>query len=373
MKIAILRERKSGELRVAATPDSIKKLTALGAQVIVEKGAGRLSSLRDEDYVAAGAQLAESEADALTGAQLLLAVNPPQDDVLEQVPAGCLLVGMLNPYADKEGIALYNKKNITSFSLELLPRISRAQSMDVLSSQSNLAGYRAVIEAVAAIGKVVPMMMTAAGTVAPAKALVLGAGVAGLQAIATARRLGAVVSAFDVRPVVKEQVESLGAKFIEVPAQESGEQSGGYAKEMSEEYKQKQSALIHETLKKQDMVISTALIPGKPAPVLITEAMLKDMKPGSVVVDLAAASGGNCPLTKPDKVIEKYGVTLIGYTNLPARAGVDASQLYARNLLHFVTTLLLSKQGTLDVQWQDELVQGTLLTKDGATVHKQFQ
>jgi H+-translocating NAD(P) transhydrogenase subunit alpha len=244
--------------------------------------------------------------------------------------------------------------------------------MDVLSSQSNLAGYRAVIDAVAAFGKVVPMMMTAAGTVAPAKALILGAGVAGLQAIATARRLGAVVSAFDVRPVVKEQVESLGAKFIEVPAEESGETSGGYAKEMSEEYKRKQSQLIHDTIKKQDMVISTALIPGRPAPVLITEDMVKDMKPGSVIVDLAAASGGNCPLTELDKVVVKHGVILVGYSNMPSRCAVDASQLYARNLYNFVSTLLIGKEG-LKVNWEDELVTGTLLTRAGETVHKNFK
>ncbi len=289
------------------------------------------------------------------------------------MPEGALLAGMLDPYAQPDTLAGYNLKKISAFALELLPRISRAQAMDVLSSQANLAGYRAVIDAVAACGKVAPMMMTAAGTVAPAKALVLGAGVAGLQAIATAKRLGAVVSAFDVRPAVKEQVESLGAKFIEVPAEESGETSGGYAKEMSEDYKRKQAQLIHDTLKKMDMVISTALIPGKPAPILITEDMVKDMKPGSVIVDLAAASGGNCPLSELDKIVVKHGVALIGYGNMPSRVAIDASQLYARNLYNFVSTLLLGKDGALQVKWDDELVTGTLLTRDGATAHPKFQ
>jgi len=370
MKIAVLRERKAGEARVAATPDTVKKFVALGCQVAIESGAGKASAISDEQYAAAGATI---DTDPCKDAGLLLAVNAPEKDVMMQLPEGMILAGMLNPHAGADQLAAFNLKKLTSFSLELLPRISRAQSMDVLSSQSNLAGYRAVIEAVSAFGKVVPMMMTAAGTVAPAKALILGAGVAGLQAIATARRLGAVVLAFDVRTAAKEQVESLGAKFVEVPSEEKGDAAGGYAREMSDDYKKKQSQLIHDTLKKMDLVISTALIPGRPAPVLITEDMVKDMKPGSVIVDLAAASGGNCPLTKPDKIIEKHGVTLIGYTNLPARAGVDASQLYARNLLSFVTTLLLAKDGKANVQWDDELIKGTLLTRDGATVHPQFK
>jgi len=363
VKIAVLRERKEGELRVAATPDAIKKYIALGASVTVESGAGNGSSISDAEYQAAGAAIG-SPGDA----QIILCVRAPSS--LETIPQGAILIGMLDPYADRAAITDYKDKKLSAFALELLPRISRAQSMDVLSSQSNLAGYRAVIDAVATFGKAVPMMMTAAGTVAPAKILVLGAGVAGLQAIATAKRLGAVVSAFDVRPVVKEQVESLGAKFIEVPA-EGGETAGGYAKEMSEEYKQKQAQLIHDTLKKQDVAICTALIPGKAAPTLITEAMVKDMKPGSVIVDLAAASGGNCPLTELDKVVTKHGVTLIGYGNMPSRVAVDASQLYARNLYNFISTLMLSKDG-LNVKWDDELVKGTLLTKDGITTNPAF-
>ena len=372
MKIAVLRERRNGEKRVAATPDAVKKYVALGATVVVENGAGIAAGILDRDYENAGATVATDASSCIDHADIIVKVSAPEPEETILMPEGALLVGMLEPYAQKDLLAAYNQKRLSAFSLELLPRISRAQSMDVLSSQSNLAGYRAVIDAVSLFGKVVPMMMTAAGTVAPAKALVLGAGVAGLQAIATAKRLGAVVSAFDVRPVVKEQVESLGAKFIEVPAEESGEASGGYATEMSEAYKQKQSQLIHDTLKKQDLVISTALIPGRPAPVLITEEMVKDMKPGSVIVDLAAASGGNCPLTVLDEVVVKHGVTLVGYSNMPSRAAVDASQLYARNLYNFISALLINKEGGLDVKWDDELVVGSLLTKDGTTVHKNF-
>ena len=370
MKIAVLRESKQDEKRVAITPDAVKKYKAIGASVAIEKGAGLGASITDSEYEAAGAAMGDAAA-CVKDAHMLLAVHAPQEHALQSMPAGAMLIGMLDPHANKPLLGTYNSRKISAFALELLPRISRAQSMDVLSSQSNLAGYRAVIEAANAFGKVIPMMMTAAGTVAPAKALVLGAGVAGLQAIATAKRLGAVVSAFDVRAAVKEQVESLGAKFIEVPAEESGDAAGGYAKEMSEEYKKKQAQLIHDTLKKQDMVITTALIPGKPAPVLITEAMVKDMKPGSVIVDLAAVSGGNCPLTELDKVAVKHGVTFIGYGNMPGRVAVDASQLYARNLYNFISALVIDKNG-LNVKWDDELVTGTLLTKDGVTVHKGF-
>jgi H+-translocating NAD(P) transhydrogenase subunit alpha len=368
MKIAVFKEHKSGELRVAATPDAIKKYIALGAVVSVETGAGLAAGISDADYQSAGATIADNAGECLVDVKLVLKVAPPSLQEIMMIPEGAMLIGALDPHANTDLLQAYNTKNISAFSLELLPRISRAQSMDILSSQSNLAGYRAVIDAVSLFGKVVPMMMTAAGTVAPAKALVLGAGVAGLQAIATAKRLGAVVSAFDVRPVVKEQVESLGAKFIEVAAAESGETSGGYAKEMSEDYKRKQSELIHETLKKQDLVICTALIPGRPAPVLITEEMVKDMKPGSVIVDLAAASGGNCPLTELDKVVVKHGVTLVGYSNMPSRCAVDASQLFARNLYNFVAAMIVP-----DVKWDDELIKGTMLTKDGLSVHSNFK
>ena len=368
MKIAVLHERKTGELRVSATPDAVKKYITLGASVAVESGAGLAAGISDNDYSAVGATIAADAGACVNGSDIILKVAAPSQSEMMMMPEGAMLLGILDPYANADMLAAYNVKKISAFALELLPRISRAQSMDVLSSQSNLAGYRAVIDAVSLFGKVVPMMMTAAGTVAPAKALILGAGVAGLQAIATAKRLGAVVSAFDVRPVVKEQVESLGAKFVEVPVAEAGEASGGYAKEMSEDYKRKQSELIHETLKKQDVVISTALIPGRPAPVLITEAMVKDMKPGAVIVDLAAASGGNCPLTELDKVVVKHGVTLVGFSNMPSRCAVDASQLYARNLYNFISAMLLP-----EVKWSDELVTGTLLTKDGTAVHEKFK
>jgi len=363
MKIAILRETTDGEKRVAATPDAVKKYIALGASVCVANGAGVGSSIGDGEFEAAGAGISGD----ISGADIILCVRPPAPAALANAKDGAILLGMLEPYANRELLATYNERKIAAFSLELLPRISRAQSMDVLSSQSNLAGYRAVIDAVATFGKAVPMMMTAAGTVAPAKVLVLGAGVAGLQAIATAKRLGAVVSAFDVRPVAKEQVESLGAKFIEVAAEENAETTGGYAKEMSDDYKRKQSELIAETIKKQDIVISTALIPNRPAPVLITEDMVESMKQGSVIVDLAAASGGNCPLTELDKVVKKHGVTLIGYSNLPSRVAVDASSLYARNLYNFVAGLLVDKDG-INVKWEDELVTGTLLTRNGEIV-----
>ncbi len=366
--IAVITETKAGENRVAASADSVAKYIKLGARVLVQSGAGEASSIADADYESSGAVITKNAREALAEADIILKVSPPSAAEIEQMKQGAILAGMLDPFAQRELFAAYNKKSITAFSLEMLPRISRAQGMDVLSSQSNLAGYRAVIEAAQAFGKVVPMMMTAAGTVPAAKALILGAGVAGLQAIATAKRLGAVVSAFDVRSAAKEQVESLGAKFVEVKAAESGDASGGYAKEMSEEYKLKQSELIAETIKKQDMVISTALIPGKPAPVLISAEMVKSMRPGSVIVDLAAASGGNCPLTKLDEITTQHGVTLIGYGNMPSRAAVDASRLYARNMYNFVSTLLIP-----EIKFADELISGTMLTNNGAVVHKNFQ
>lgn len=373
-KIVALKERKAGEARVAITPDSVKKFVALGCVVTIEKEAGLSAGYLDEDYSLAGALLADSAEPAAQDADIILCVNSPEDSLISKIPASTFVIGTLAPYEQKESLKAYAAAKLNAISMELLPRISRAQSMDVLSSQANLAGYRAVIEAVAEFGKVVPMMMTAAGTVPPAKALILGAGVAGLQAIATAKRLGAVVSAFDVRAAVKEQVQSLGASFVEVPADstDSGETKGGYAKEMSEDYKKRQSQLIHDTLKKMDMVISTALIPGKKAPVLITKEMVEDMKIGSVIVDLAAASGGNCELTQEDKVALVGGVKIVGYGNMAARSAPDASALYARNLYNFISTLLLTKEGALEPKWEDELMKGTLLTKDGAIVHPQF-
>lgn len=363
MKIAVLKETAQFEARVAASADTVKKFTEKGAIVVVESGAGKGSSISDEAYKNAGASIARTAAEALQGADLVLAVQTVDTAI---IPEGATLISQLNPLSDKATLDALAARNITAFAMELMPRISRAQSMDVLSSQSNLAGYRAVIDAVSAFTKAIPMMMTAAGTVAPAKVLVLGAGVAGLQAIATAKRLGAVVSAFDVRPAVKEQVESLGAKFVEVPSDESGDAAGGYAKEMSEDYKRKQTELIAETLKKTDIAITTALIPGKPAPILIPEEAVKGMKEGSIIVDLAVASGGNCPLSKADEEVVAHGVRILSYTNIASRVAVDASQLYAKNLFNFLSPFI--KEGALNFDWEDELVKGTVVTKGGSVV-----
>lgn len=372
MKVAILKETATHESRAAISADAVKKYVGFGAEVHVQAGTGDASSISDEALKEAGATIQPDAKSTCENANVVLCVQPPADDILVLVPDSALLVGMLSPMDNATDLDRYNKKKLTTFSMELLPRISRAQSMDVLSSQSNLAGYRAVIDACQHFGKVIPMMMTAAGTVPPAKVLVLGAGVAGLQAIATAKRLGAVVSAFDVRPAVKEQVESLGAKFVEVKSEEteSAETAGGYAKEMSDDYRKKQSQLIHDTLKMQDICISTALIPGKEAPELITAEMLRDMKDGSVIVDLAVAAGGNCRATRLDEVSITDGVILIGYSNMPGRAAVDATPLYARNLFNFVSTLMIDKESkSLSVQWEDELIRGTTLTKDGEIMH----
>ncbi|MCE2510255.1 MAG: Re/Si-specific NAD(P)(+) transhydrogenase subunit alpha [Alphaproteobacteria bacterium] len=379
MKIGIPKERREHEHRVAATPDTVKKLIGLGFEVVVERDAGAGASLLDKAYEAVGATIAPDAASALKDADIVLKVQRPLTeaeggpDELALLKAGAKLIGFLSPHANPDQVKAYANAKVDAFAMELLPRITRAQSMDVLSSQSNLAGYRAVLEAGNVFGRVAPMMMTAAGTVPPARALILGAGVAGLQAIATARRLGAVVSAFDVRPAVKEQVESLGASFVEVESEETkeAETAGGYAKEMSEDYKRKQSELIHETLKKQDIVITTALIPGKPAPTLITEAMVRDMKPGSVIVDLAIEAGGNCELSE-EGVVEAHGVTIVAYPNLPSRIAEHASALYAKNLLNFLTPLVDGETKTLKLDPEDEVIQGTRLTQDGAIVHAAF-
>jgi NAD(P) transhydrogenase subunit alpha len=371
MKIAAAKESSPLEARVALVPDTVKKFVAAGITVSIEAGAGLKAGIADGAYEAAGATIAVSAAEAYKGADIVLCVDTPDATGIANIPEGSILIGMMNPLDPKTDFSALNKRSIHAYAMELLPRISRAQSMDVLSSQSNLAGYRAVIEAVSATTKTIPMMMTAAGTIPPAKALVLGAGVAGLQAIATAKRLGAVVSAFDVRAVVKEQVMSLGAKFVEVAASADAETSGGYAKEMDDDYKRRQAEALAAVIKTQDIVISTALIPGKPAPELITSEMVASMKSGSVIVDLAAANGGNCKLTKADQVITtENGVTIIGYTNMPSRAASDASPLYARNLQTFVLTLMFDKETkTLKVLSDDELIKGTLVTKGGAVVH----
>ena len=371
MKLAILRERRAGETRVAGTPETVKKLKGLGLDVIVETGAGAGARFADGDYTGAGASIAPDAATALADADIVLTVRGPDDGEIAKMKKGAVLAALLAPYTEKDAIGKLAAQGVSAFAMEFIPRISRAQAMDVLSSQANLAGYKAVIDAAATYGRAMPMMMTAAGTIAPARVLIMGVGVAGLQAIATARRLGAIVSATDVRPATKEQVESLGATFVAVIDDEfkQAETTAGYAKEMSKEYQAKQAALIAETIRKQDIVITTALIPGRKAPVLVTEEMVKTMKPGSVIVDLAVEQGGNCPLSKPDQVIEVHGVTIMGYTNLPARLAADTSSLYARNLFNFVALIVDKKTGALALDWNDDIVKGAGLTRDGAIVH----
>ncbi len=373
MKIAVLKETQNGERRVAATADTVKKFIALGCTVAVEAGAGLAASQTDEAYSAAGATLG-SRADVLSGADLVIKVQRPDTTEVSALPEGATLVAMLSPHADKGLLDSYNSRKLSTYALEFVPRITRAQVMDVLSSQSNLAGYRAVLEAAHAYGKALPMMMTAAGTVPPAKVMIMGAGVAGLQAIATAKRLGAIVSATDVRLAAKEQVESLGGKFVMVDDDEAkqAETSGGYAKEMSEAYKAKQAQLIADTIKNQDIVITTALIPGRKAPVLVTEDMVKTMKPGSIILDMAAEAGGNCTLTKPGENVTVHGVTILGLTNLPSRIAADASALYARNVLAFVTPMIDKETKALKPDLNDEILKASCLTAGGATIHPQF-
>ena len=371
MKLAIPRETVPGETRVAATPESVKKFKGLGVDVTVEAGAGACARIADSDYAAAGATIAPDARAALADADIVLKVRGPSAAESALLKKGAVVAAMLAPHTEKAAIATLAGQGATAFAMEFLPRISRAQAMDVLSSQSNLAGYKAVIDAAATFGRAMPMMMTAAGTIAPARVLVMGVGVAGLQAIATAKRLGAIVSATDVRPATKEQVESLGGTFVAVMDEEfkNAQTAGGYAKEMSAEYQAKQAALIAETIKKQDIIITTALIPGRKAPLLVSEEMIKTMKPGSVIVDLAAEAGGNTPLTKAGEVVEVHGVTIMGYSNLPGRLAVDASSLYARNLFNFVSLLVDKKTGALAIDWNDEIVKGALVAKDGEVVH----
>jgi NAD(P) transhydrogenase subunit alpha len=366
LTISVIKETAAGETRVAATPDTVKKLIALGAQLVVEPGAGAACAIPDEAYATAGAKIS---ATAAYNADVILCVQSPSDDVLKTMREGVTIIGMLSPY--KFNASPYEAKGASAIALELVPRITRAQSMDVLSSQANLAGYRAVIEAANAYPRAFPMMMTAAGTIAPAKVFVMGAGVAGLQAIATARRLGAVVSATDVRAAAKEQVQSLGASFVMVENEETkqAETAGGYAKEMSDDYKRQQAALVAQTIQKQDIVITTALIPGRPAPVLVSEDMVKSMKPGSIIVDMATEQGGNCPLSEKGKIVEKHGVTIIGYNNLPARIGLDASNLYARNVLNVVTLMWNKDTKDIAFNFDDEIVKGFTLLHKGKPVH----
>ncbi|MGE4278795.1 MAG: Re/Si-specific NAD(P)(+) transhydrogenase subunit alpha [Magnetospirillum sp.] len=369
MKIAIPKERRDGETRVAASPDTVKKYVQMGFEVQIEAGAGAGASIADQVYADAGASVVTDTALAFK-ADVVLKVARPTDAEIDLLQEGSVLISALSALTNKDMVEKLAARKVTAFAMELVPRITRAQSMDILSSQANLAGYKAVLDGVHEFKRAVPMMMTAAGTVAPARFLILGAGVAGLQAIATAKRLGGVVYAFDVRPAVKEQVQSLGGKFVEVDADSSdAETKGGYAKEMSEDYKAKQAAKIAETLAKTDIAICTALIPGKPAPVLITEDMVKAMRPGSVIVDLAVEMGGNCPLSEFDKVVEKHGVTLVGHGNVPARLAVDSSALYAKNLLNFISPLVDKETKTLAFNWDDEILKGACVARDGQVVH----
>jgi NAD(P) transhydrogenase subunit alpha len=371
MKVAIPKERQAGEPRVAASAETVKKLIQLGLEVTVEAGAGLGSSIDDEQFAAAGATIAKTARTTLKDADIVLKVRAPAASELKSFKRDAILIALLEPYDQSTVGADCANAGVTAFAMEFVPRISRAQSMDVLSSQSNLAGYRAVIDAAAVFTRAMPMMMTAAGTVAPARVLVMGAGVAGLQAIATARRLGAIVSATDVRPAAKEQVESLGATFVTVKSKEAeeAETAGGYAKEMSEEYRQAQAKLIAVTLAKQDIAICTALIPGRPAPILINDEMLKSMKRGSVVVDLAVERGGNCTASIPGEVVEVNGVSVLGHLNVPGRLAIDASAMYARNLLAFLTPLIDAESGALAINWEDEIVAATVISRNGAVVH----
>jgi H+-translocating NAD(P) transhydrogenase subunit alpha len=372
MKVAVIAETDADEPRVAATPETVKKMVALGATVAVQAGAGVKSGILDADYTAAGAAVA---ADPLSDAEIVLQVRRPEGPELSQLKKGAIVIGMMDPYGHDNAVRVMAEAGIIAFALELLPRITRAQVMDVLSSQANLAGYRAVIDAAAEFGRALPMMMTAAGTVPATRVFIMGAGVAGLQAIATARRLGAIVTATDVRPAAKEQVESLGAKFIAVEDEEfkAAETAGGYAKEMSKEYQAKQAALVAEHIKKQDIVITTALIPGRPAPRLISREMVASMRPGSVVVDLAVERGGNVEGVGPDAVTEINGVKIVGYRNVPGRLAATASSLYAKNVFAFLELLIDKKSKALAVNWDDEIIKATALTRDGAVVHPSFR
>jgi NAD(P) transhydrogenase subunit alpha len=376
MRIAVLSETDPAEPRVAAVPETVKKFIGLGADVTVESGAGLKAGVPDSEYEAAGASIAGSAADAAGSADLILKVRRPSSDEIGLFKRGASVIAIMDPYGHEAELGAMAEAGLDTFAMELMPRITRAQVMDVLSSQANLAGYRAVVDGAAEYGRAMPMMMTAAGTVPAARVFVMGVGVAGLQAIATARRMGAVVTATDVRPATKEQVESLGAKFVAVEDEEfkQAETSGGYAKEMSAEYKKKQADLVTTHIAKQDIVITTALIPGRPAPQLVSEAMVASMKPGSVLVDLAVERGGNVEGAKAGEVVTtEKGVKIVGHLNVPGRLAATASSLYARNLYAFVETLIDKEAKTLAVKWDDELVKATNLTRDGQVSHPSFQ
>src|SRR3982074_1382798 len=371
MRIAVARETDPVENRVAATPDTVKKMKGLGAEVAVEPGAGTKSGIPDAEFIAAGATVVDS---ALEGADVVLKVRRPSASELARYKRGALVIAVMDPYGENAALKAMADAGITAFAMELTPRITRAQAMDVLSSQANLAGYRAVIDGAAEYGRALPMMMTAAGTIPAAKVFVMGAGVAGLQAIATPRRLAPVVPATDVRPAAKEQVESLGAKFIAVEDDEfkQAETKAGYAKEMSKEYQVKQAALVAEHVKKQDIVITTALIPGRPAPRLVSKDMVASMRPGSVIIDLAGEPGGNCAVGKAGEVVYINGVKVVGHLNGAGRIAASASSLYAKNLYAFLEILVDKQTKALAVKWEDEIVKATALTRDGVVTHPSF-
>ena len=372
MRAYILKESES-ELRVSASPDSVKKMVELGISVNIQTAAGQNSNFSDESYKANGAEIFNNTSE-ISNADIIIKVNKPTDDEISSMKEGSLFIGSLDPYNSRETLNKLRDKGVTSFAMELMPRITRAQSMDILSSQSNLAGYKAVIDATYLFNKAMPMMMTAAGTIAPAKVMVFGAGVAGLQAIATAKRLGAIVSATDVRMAAKEQVESLGGKFVMVEDDETqdAETSGGYAKEMSDEFKAKQAKLISDTLATQDIAICTALIPGKKAPILISEEQVRSMKPGSIIIDLAAESGGNCECSVAGEPIEVGGVHVVGSKDITSTISEDASALFSKNILNFLTLLIDSESKSISIDWDDEIIQGILVTKNNEIVHKEL-
>lgn len=376
MKIAIVKERRPHETRVAATPETVKKLKALGAEITIEAGAGTVAAYTDQAYSEAGATIVPDAASALAVGDIVFKIQRPMTaeeglDELGLLRQGQTLMSPLGALTNPELVQALASRGVTSFALELIPRITRAQSMDILSSQANLAGYKAVLVAANNYGRIFPQMMTPGGTLAPSRSFIMGVGVAGLQAIATARRLGSVVTATDVRPATKEQVQSLGAKFVAVEDEEfkAAETAAGYAKQMSPEYQAKQAALVADHIKSQDIVITTALIPGRKAPVLVSEEMVRTMKPGSVIVDMAVEQGGNCPLSEFGKVVEKYGVKIVGPANLPGELPTDASALFSRNLLNFITPMVDKETRALTINLEDEVVKGTLVTRDGQIVH----
>lgn len=369
MKIAVMKESDASEKRVAATPDTVKRFKGVGVEMVIETGAGAAANIADGDYEAVGATIAASRAAAVKGADVIFKVQPPSAEELADYPKGISLVASLNALTDKKGVDAMAKAGVTSFAMELMPRITRAQSMDILSSQSNLAGYKAVLDACAEFDRALPMMMTAAGTIPAARVFVMGAGVAGLQAVATAKRLGAIVTATDVRAAAKEQVESLGGKFIFLEELAQDDSAGGYARELNDEQKKAQAELVASHVPKQDIVITTALIPGRKAPVLMNADMVASMKPGSVIVDLAVEQGGNVAGSKPGKVVNVNGVKVVGHKNVPSRLAADASSLFSKNLFNFMSPFVDKESGNLNINWEDDVVTGTLVTKDGAVVH----